>query len=386
MSAFRRFRQGLLAAGAVATLMTGVVAPAPAFAAKKAKFADQCAEYRKPFTRIKNYKTNQALKGALIGGILGLGVGLAANSGRQNKGSVLPYVLAGAATGGVVAYVAAKAEQAKDREEVQRAIATDYAGTVDNYDPLAQKIADLGNCRRTQIYSVQSDFESQAIDSKVALERLKLLETWVVKDDEAISGAANQQTSQVADYVRAQRLAEGAKPEETENYDTNSTYYQDATLQPAIYVSQSADGSEPAPPPPPAPLPTTTVYPRSAVNLRAEASQTGAKLDTIPARKPVQVRQSPTQGWYEVELNGQKGYALASLFDGSPPPPPPPPAPAPKKKGVRKIVVQKPAADKTTPKKQVASAVAGNNAAQQARVRSSSETNAQLSDLRLALS
>ena len=386
MPAFRSFRRGLLAVGAAATLTTGFVAPQPAFAAKKTRFADQCAEYRKPFTRIKNYKTDQAVKGALIGGLLGLGVGVAANSGKQNKGSVLPYVLAGAASGGVIGYVSAKAEQARDREEVQRAIAADFNGEVDNYDPLAQKIADLGNCRRSQIYAVQSDFESQAITAQEALSRATLLESWVVKDDEAISGAANVQSERIAYYVRAQRLAEGARPEETESYDTNSGHYQDATLQPAVYVTQTEDGSTPPPEPPP-PLPTSTVYAkeRSGVNLRDQAATSGGKIGTIPYRTAVQVRQSPTQGWYEVEWDGQKGYALATLFDGTPPPAAPPAPPPQKKKGVRKVVVQKPTTDKSTPQKQVASAVAGRNATQQVRVRSAAETSAQLSDLRSAL-
>lgn len=385
MPVLRSISRTWLTAAAAATVMTGLAA-SPAEAAKKTKFADRCETYRKPFSKIQNYRKDQAVKGALLGGLAGLATGVVLNSGRDNKKSVLPYVIGGAAAGGVIGYVSAKAQQARDREEVQRAIASDFNGEVQNYEPLAGTIADLGNCRREQIYSVQADYEAKLIDGAEARKRLVLLESWVAKDDKAISGAADVQSERIAYYVQAQRLAEGARPEETENADANFGYYSDARLQPAIAVSTvDASGAvlTPAEAPPP-PFSTLYVSNRAGVNLRQQPNTAAAKLATLPYRAAAQVRQSTTPGWYEVEWNGQTGYAASSFFDGTLPPRVLVSAPAPKK-GVRKLQITKLKGDTSTPRAQASTAVASRSAAQQTRVRSAAETSAQLSDLRSAL-
>jgi len=384
MSAYRSVPRFCLSLAAAATLAVGV-APAPAVAAKKSDFADRCEELRKPFSKIQNYRKNQALKGALIGGLAGLATGVAVNSGKNNKGSVLPYVIAGAAAGGVIGYVAAKAQQSRNREEVQRAIAADFSGEVGNYDPLADKIVDLGNCRREQIYTVQHDYETQAIDGKEARARLVKLESWVTKDDEAISGAAGVQTERVAYYVRAQRLAEGARPQDTEAQDANFSYYTDPALQPAIQVttvdeSGAVIGGDPVA----APAATLFVKNRNGVNLRDQPNTGGRKLAMLPYRASAEVKQSTTPGWYEVRWNGQSGFAASTFFDGTLPPVAAAPVAKPKK-GVRKIAVRKPKADTSSPQGQAKSAVASRNAAYQTRMRSAAETSAQLSDLRSSL-
>ena len=387
MTLYCSIRRSWLVAAGTATLFAGLAPVAPVQAAKKTKFADQCGELRKPFSRIKNYRANQALKGAGLGALAGLATGVLVNSGKSNKSSVLPYVFAGAAAGGVIGYVSSKAQQASDRDEVQRAIASDFTGEVDNYDPLAQNIADLGNCRREQIYSVQRDYQTQVIDQAEARKRLALLETWVKKDDQEISGAADKQTERIAYYAQAQRLAEGAKPEDTQSADANYSYYDDAALRPAVSVTQSEDGA--APPPPPVTTPavaTLFVSNKSGANLRDQPAPNGRKVATIPYRASAEVRASSVQGWYEVRWNGQTGYASSSLFNGSLPPAVTTASTTTSTgKGVRRVAVRKAATDKSTPRRQVASAVASRNAVQQTRTRSTAETSAQLADLRSAL-
>ncbi len=369
---------------AVSVPTTVSAAPPPPYAAKREKFEDACDILRKPFERIRDHRKNKALEGAAKGALAGLLVGMLNNAGKpkEQRTSVLPWVIAGGVTGGVVGYVQSRAQQVQDRQELQRAIAADFREDMDVVSPLAQMIVDLGNCRRAQIYSVEQDFREGRIDGKEGRRRLVKLEEWIAKDDKAITDASKTQGSRVSEYLQAQRLSEGADPEQTKSEQANIAHYGGAQLQPAVYV-RKVESSTATVEPDPVVAADLFAKARSGVNLRAKPDASATKLATIPYRSKVKGLPSETDGWFAIDWNGVNGFAAAEFFDVTRPPPPPP-KPEPQR-GVRKMTLGKVAQDRSTPRAQAQSAALSRMTAEKVREQNRSQNGAQIADLRSAL-
>lgn len=376
-----RFVATLLCA---ASLLILPIPKAQALPPKKAKFEDVCAPLRKPFDKIKNLRRDKAIGGALKGALAGLVLGTVNNMGKpkERQSSVLPWMAVGAVAGGVVGYVQSKAEQASTRDELQRVIANDFNDEVAAYSPMPQMIMDLGNCRRDQIYSVEVAKTSGEIDTTEGMVRLKKLEEWNQKDEKAIADAAAMQQSRISYYIRAQRLAEGAPPEQTESEEQNFAQYSDAKLIPAVYVRKVENMSDVQVAPPVAAPVELFVSAKSGVGLRETPDSAAKKLGAIPYRAKISGTPASTEGWYATQWNGISGFVPALYVDAKAPAPIVKPEPA---RGVRRMTLAKTNADRSTPRRQAQYALASGVSAKNVRAQNSSSTAAQFEDLRKAL-
>jgi hypothetical protein len=391
------------------TLIAGTtsIAPQPAFAkAKAAKFADDCAVHRKPFAKIKNYRTNQMLKGALKGALAGLVTGLAVNAltpdeyyydkqGRlvKKSKSVLPWVLAGAVGGGVAGYVASRSKAAANREELQALIAADYSKDVQTFSPLAQQLADLGNCRRTQILRVQVQHESGQINAAEGKKRLTLIQKWLAQDDKLISAAAKKQTESVSTYARAVAIADSDDPEKvgTEQEVVTRIESQSAEYAPLIHATYVTGfdpaGASAAPPPLPAVAPPSVYFvtAKSGARLRTAPSATSAILAVLPHAAAVPAKLSADGQWYEATWDGKRGYVHRDLLSATGPAvrsagPAAPPVQAgpPPGRSVKMLRIQRTAAKPRTPRDQVRIAVSDGASVRQVRAADKAATSSAL--------
>src|SRR6185503_6997403 len=209
-------RRSVATAIAASLLAPSLVVPAPigdmaAHAArgpkrpKPPKFEDNCKPLRKPFTDIDNYQTGQIIKGVFLGALIGLVMGALAQSGRREvyvrdrKGRVVKkreggndigtYVVGGAVAGGLAGYLTSIEQNRQNQQALQTALAG-FDREREQYGRLPQALAELGNCRNVQVFTVQQQFEASTIDAIEAGRRLDLIDKWVADDDKKIADAA----------------------------------------------------------------------------------------------------------------------------------------------------------------------------------------------------
>jgi hypothetical protein len=334
-----------LAAFATAvSLIVSPIATTSAYAAKPKKLVDTCLASRKPFTQIKNYQLNKIIggtvKGALGGAALGFLTDMVApeyerdqqgnvlvdsNGKPRKKSTVLQKAVIGAAAGGLIGWFSSLKQTARNQEELQAAVNSNFRQDVDQFSPLGQSLADLGNCRRAQIFAVQQSFERGEIDAKTAAKQLDQLDEWIAKDDEIISKAAKMQSNTVGAYARATAMADGQDPgtvDKNENQVLSTMEAQSTAYKPTITESYvTGDGGEiNTPPPPPQ---TQTRYVRAlqskGVSLRAEALPNAAAVVFLPNGTEVETEPSNTEGWLSVTAGEAKGYMKESLLADEPP-------------------------------------------------------------------
>jgi hypothetical protein len=349
-----RMREGVRRAmlGSVLVSLLALPLPlvtAPAVAKPSApKFDDACKAYREPFTRIKNYSDKTAF--TVAAGAMLAGAALAASQGGQVQYRRLPNgqvvaekkqagfgdILAGAMLGFVVGLAAGKIAVAKkDRAqklELINALQQDYSQHDAVFSPLAQNLADLGNCRQTQITGVAGQYKAGTIDKKTADEYLKTIEKWIGEDDRTIDVISQKQNKRIASY--AQGLA-SIDAESEEQFRQTSQMIDTASIKGSeafrsTVVTQYVDPGSPIPPPPPPPEPQvlTTYYVKdqSGARLRVEPSASGRILRVIPMNTRINAAPSGQGNWYSVEVDGERGYVDASLIGTervtvTPPPP-----------------------------------------------------------------
>ena len=339
-----RMRNGIRRAvlGSVLVSLLALPLPlvtAPAVAKPSApKFDDACKAYREPFTRIKNYSDKTAF--TVAAGAMLAGAALAASQGGQVQYRRLPNgqvvaekkqagfgdILAGAMLGFVVGLAAGKIAVAKkDRAqklELINALQQDYSQHDAVFSPLAQNLADLGNCRQTQIAGVVGQYKAGMIDKKTAEENLKSIEKWVGEDDRTIDVISQKQNKRIASYAQGLASIDAESEEQfrqtSQMIDTASIKGSEAFRSAVVtqYVDSGSSIPPPPPPPPPEPQVLTTYYVKdqSGARLRVEPSASGRILRVIPMNTRINAAPSGQGNWYSVEVDGERGYVDASLI------------------------------------------------------------------------
>lgn len=331
-------RRAIVALTAVALLASPI--GQVALAAKAVKFTDACAVQRKPFERIKNYQLKKILGGVAGGALLGmLGAVVKSqlnpeyeidkNGNKKKKGpDLVGGAIAGAAVGGLVGWFTSLKQASRNQEELQSAVNANFREDVDQFSPLGQNLADLGNCRRTQIFSVQQAYERKEIDAKTAGKQLDQIDKWIAEDDKTISKAAKIQTNTVGAYARATAMADGGDPATIDKSGDQMVYTlgaQGAAYEPTIsesYIYADQADRSPALPPPPPPIPETRyvkAQQSKGVSLRESADPNAKATMFLENGTEVETLPSTIEGWLSVTAKGQTGFIKDSLLATEPP-------------------------------------------------------------------
>lgn len=377
----------LLGTGAVHLLIASLLlTPLPAAATKASppRFEDNCKPIRKPIESIKNYQLNRIIGGAVVGGIVG---GLTAvlssqanpeyerdangniiydqNGKPKKKGpNILGGVLAGAAAGGLIGWYSSLAQTKQNQEELRQAVNDQFSQDVGQFSPLAQSIADLGNCRRQQIFAVQLGYEKGELSKKEATKRLNTIEKWIKEDDKKISSASKQQTDTIKAYSQAHYMADGRDPAAVKQMDEapmvelegQSGEFQAQIVESYMTEDQAEIVQE-------APKQYRYVSARNNANIRSAADPKAALVGSLARGTRVEIAPSTVQGWLQVTAeNGMSGFMsealLAESMPGVAPPPPPKPAAKPPGKSIKKLKAQPPSARTATSRDKVRQAAA----------------------------
>jgi uncharacterized protein YgiM (DUF1202 family)/uncharacterized protein YcfJ len=322
---------------------TSVLVPLPlpvhaAYAAKSEKFEDACKNLRQPFRKIKNQQLGATIGGALLGAFVGALVGSQMKSRevvRDRYGNTRvkegnragEMALTGAVAGGLAGYLASVEQHREDQAELQRALQgfdTERA----QYSELGQRLADLGNCRNQQIFTVRTEFDASRITANQAQKRLDKIQTWIAADDNLIDKAAELESKSITRYAQVVAVTEG---ESAQNADANgqamlARYEGDsARFQSAVEVIYEAPGTSVAPSEPVSKR-SFIRAPRGA-NLRQSPNAGAPVLRNLPNRTPVEVRPAEVAGWAKVMYQGEEGYVASTLLSETQPAAAPRPAP-----------------------------------------------------------
>lgn len=342
-----------------ATLLCAVVVvPVPEIdlvvAAKKPrppKFQDECKPLRKPFQSIKNYQTNQILKGAVAGALAGALLGALEQAVKKDRvvvdqngqqvrvkesNNIAEYAIVGALGGGLTGYLTSIEKNRENRAELQTALGK-FDEERGQYSRLPEALANLGNCRNVQVFTVQQQFDKQTFDAKEAGKRLDLIDRWVVEDDELIAKASKSENESIRTYAQTNAVAEGVSAEQSKNdpdamvarYAAAADAWQggvelEADLDAASVVQASVSpNSVVATPAEPAPsLETVTrsifVSAERGANVRAQPNRLSAVLGSAARGTALVIRDTSVAGWVGVVFEGKDGFINRTLITESP--------------------------------------------------------------------
>lgn len=359
---------GLLASSAVVPLpIADMTAEArakkdkPPKPPKPPKFEDNCEPLRQPFTRIKNYQTGQILKGAALGAAAGVLIGVIEAAGQKDEylrdrqgriivdaqgrpikkkkdNNVLEYGVAGAVAGGLIGYLTSIEQNRRNQAELQAALGK-FDEERAQYSQLPQALAELGNCRNLQVFTVQQQFEAGILTAEQAGKRLDKVDAWVAEDDEIIAKASKSENESIRTYAQANAVAEGMSAEVAkEQGDAVIARYEagadrlagtveleeDATaaasVRSAIAASAGARTAEaPATRAPGAAQRNLYVSAERGANVRAQPSATATVLGTAPFGASLPYTDSGVAGWAGVTFEGKPGFVSRSLLSETEP-------------------------------------------------------------------
>lgn len=290
---------------------------------------DSCAALREPFKKVKNAATTQAVIGAGLGALTGL---LAAKVSNANKEETTKMVLVGAGLGAMAGYFNARRQQGETAAQLQASVASDFAPRMAIYSKVAENLADLGNCRRAQVFAIQQDYETQAATLEESRTRLDQVQQWISQDDQLVSEVAKTQSQRVANYAQAYGLASGmsedqvAAPEQAISSlgEAQIGRYEDTVQVDSVDARGASAGLRA--------MRLRYAKPAGGARMRAAANATSAQVTIIPRNGAVEIVKAGegALAWSEVRWNGQAGFVRNDLLASEPstgPVKPPPPAP-----------------------------------------------------------
>lgn len=364
----RAFLKTTACALALATVLSGCATTSMP-ATQIGGVADSCQPLRKPFDKARNYVRDQAVQGAVAGAAVGLLAGVLAGGDRRD---IAKTTVAGAFTGSVVAYIAARRQNATTVGELQSLIDNDFAPEMGLYSAMAVNLAALGDCRRGQLHALREDLEAGRVDKAAGAARLAEIKQAIDGDDAVISAAAQVQTRRVIYYAQAQGLAEGLKEAQV-NDEAKVVSYLGGDAEVDRYRAQVtvlAEEDEPPAPVRAAPTVTTTAYAKaSGARIRAQPTTQSAEVTFLKPGAVVQVvgRATADPAWSEVRHDGKTGFIRSDLLTASrqvaapsavPPTVVAKPAPPRKPKGPKLIRVSAPTVVAAAPKDRARQALA----------------------------
>jgi uncharacterized protein YcfJ len=288
---------------------------------------DNCAALRKPFRDVRDHAVNSALTGALLGGLAGLFIGgVTGQSGNKLVGTALT----GAAAGGALGWIQAKREQGMQEAELQAALNQEMSPEVTTYSRLAGQLADLGNCRRTQLYQVKVDFLADQFNHEEAVARADRIMSWVRDDDALVAQAARVQSERVGYFAQAYGYAEGRSQSEVGDGTGVLTRLNDRRNDPYAPKVElvGLEENEPAraqlshQPPSDDGSGGVTWYAKMAAGARVHSSP--ASVETIGLVRfggsiSIAGVAPANPNWIKVNWHGEDGYIRADQMSAQPP-------------------------------------------------------------------
>ncbi|MEP9400724.1 hypothetical protein [Sphingomonas sp. VNH70] len=381
----------LLAAPLPATAAPNVVAGL----ALAGSASDPCDRHRTPFRAIRDYRMGQVI-GGVVAGMALEGLRAILNGDKVRPGNV---VIAGIG-GGVVAHFLSAKKAAANREALQAALNADYRDDMAQFSPLAAALADLGNCRRQQIYAVQTQYEARTIDQRKAAKALDAIERDIAADNRIISGAAKRQVKVITAYAQETAMADGQDP--TAVGERGEAILEEPGMRDAAFEApideQWVDARGVDITPPMIPFARRYVVAAKGTPLRAQGMAAAAVVRTLPRGAALDVV-AGDGAWLEVPGEGASSYVAAADVAISPPPRVKPPAPAanalanrpgrrkalPPGAGVRRLAVRPPVRRPVTTRDQPKAAVAARTSFVRVAAADSAATAEQLRAARLRL-
>lgn len=355
---------GLLTSSAIVPL------PVPSSAAlaakvkkvKQPKFEDRCKPLRQPFSKIKNYQTDQILKGAVIGALGGVLLGIL--EARNQRGEVardaqgrvivdqngrpveakkgnniLEYGIAGAIGGGLVGYLTSIEKNRENRAELQAALGK-FDDERAQYSTLPQALADLGNCRNQQIFMVQQQFDAQVLTAQQASKRLDQIDLWIEEDDKLVAKASKTESDSIRTYAQANAVADGMSAQEAnqkgdlilakyqqgaEAYEGEVDLEEDTAAAQSIRTTIAASGPAASPlavaapvapivaPAKSEPVQSKVYVSAERANIRAKPTATATVLGSVNFGTALPTTEVGAAGWTGVLFNGSEGFVSSSL-------------------------------------------------------------------------
>ena len=281
--------------------------------------SDACGKEHTAFADSKSFYLERTAEGALLGALGGAAIGaLTAKAAGKNAGTgaVIGAGVGGVA-GGAAGYYTARQQQAADQASLSTAVYGDVTKATAEIDRASTTFGLLRNCRFAAADRVRTDFSQGRLPRDQAA---ALLADQKRRFDEEIK-LAGEYRAKMAEQDQQFRFA------------SDSLVKQDPEAQ-QVMTQRAAQ------------LAYTTTAP---VKIRAEPSQSGAPIGSLPKGQRVQVAPGEeTNDWRQISLQGdQTGYVPAKYLA---PPGAVTPPPATNNRNVQVAV----AATETIPEKRAA--------------------------------
>jgi uncharacterized protein YgiM (DUF1202 family) len=214
----------------------------------------------------------------------------------------------------LIGYLTSIEQKRKNRAELQAALA-EFDQERAQYNGLQQSLADLGNCRNTQIFRVQQQIERKEILPKEGKMRLDLVEKWIAEDDSVIAKAAKMETDSITTFAQAHAVAEGESAENAkasgsailERYAEGTAAHQsDVDVE---YIEANVTSLSPVP----IPANRRWVTSEKGANVRSQPTKNGQLLGTLAHGTELDVQSTTDPDWVQIPYQGQSGYVARGL-------------------------------------------------------------------------
>ncbi len=255
---------------------------------------DSCQPIRKELVGTQDHFSSNILGGVMIGVATGVLTGLVGGRAGNRRQKVFRNALIGGLAGAAGGYLRAKAERAKDIEDLRQAISSDVHRDTGRVTEMGSILRRLNACRSEQIVAVERKFRDKSLTGEQAQVELKNVRASIESDNTLVSEVLGEVTKRKAVYVES--ISRVEKRTEGEVLGDAASYKPVESTQPA---------------------PTTQYFATKDSNVRAKPSNQAQILGVLAADSQVEVvgPASTNDKWYEVRYKDQEAFVFAKLLD-----------------------------------------------------------------------
>ena len=256
--------------------------------------ADPCHPLREALVGTQDHFSSKIAEGIFIGVLTGITTELLAGSGKNRERNAFRNAVLGGIAGAAGGYLRAKAERAKDREDLRQAISSDVHRDTGKVTEMGSILRRLNACRREQVAAVERQYRDESLTAEQARAELKMVRASVESDNTLIGEILGEVTKRKAVYVES--ISHVEKKTEDEVLGEIASY-------------QPADSSTPAP--------ATRYFAAKDSNVRAQPSTEASVLGVLPENASVEVvgPALANDKWYEVRYMDKEAFVFAELLD-----------------------------------------------------------------------
>ena len=261
--------------------------------------SDPCQPMRSLLIGTQDHFSRNIAGGVAIGVITGVVAGLASGDRKKAWRNALIGGVAGAAGG----YLKAKAEQARNREDLRRAINSDVQRDTRRVTEMEKILGSLKECRHGQVAAIKRGFDDGSVNAEQTRASLQIVRASVEGDNKLIEEILGGVAERKGVYVESIATVENKTKEEVLGPKVETEH--DDSLVP------EQDDS---------PVTSTRYFAQKGSNVRAEPSTDASVLGVLPAGTPVDVVGPAGNGaWYEVRYEDGTAYVYGELLGATAP-------------------------------------------------------------------